>query len=613
MNIEEHLQELTVKILRSACDLHITEQQVIVNHTRSDVEGDYTVVMFPFVKALKLSPDAVGAILGPKIIEGSKYFSDSSVVKGFLNFTLTKEYYQDTLARIAGDKDYGRKVKQGKSVIVEFCSPNTNKPLHLGHIRNILLGWSMSMILDELGYDVLKTQIINDRGIAVCKSMIAWQKYGAGATPSSTGIKSDHFVGKYYVEFDKKLKAEYAIWQATDAGKAHYNLHKKEDQSLEEFFKAYKNNYFNEFSALGKEAKEMLLRWEANDTEVKELWKKMNNWVYEGFETTYKTLGVEFDKLYYESKTYLLGKEYIEKGLDKDTFYKKEDGSVWIDLEAKKLDHKLVLRSDGTSVYMTQDIGTAEKRYEETPAEKMIYVVGDEQEYHFKVLFEILKKINVPYADGLYHLSYGMVDLPTGRMKSREGTVVDADDLIAEIIQEAENSAKERGELEEITKEEQKEIYRKIGLSALKFFILRVSAKRRMVFDPKESLDMQGQTGPYIQNAYVRIASVLRRNEHAVSGYDGYTDLHSTEKVLIKEIAKYPSILQDAADKYDPSLMANYAYNLAKCFHRFYHDVSILKAENEAARNFRLLLSKQVALVLKKSMRLLGIEMPEKM
>jgi arginyl-tRNA synthetase len=613
MNIEKHLQELTVAILGDDFDLQISEQQVIVNLTRSEIEGDYTVVMFPFVKALKKSPDELGAILGPKIIEGSKYFSASNVVKGFLNFSLTEQYYLDTFKTISEDEYYGKSPKKNKNVIVEFCSPNTNKPLHLGHIRNILLGWSMSMILEELGYDVLKTQIINDRGIAVCKSMIAWQKYGNGATPESEGLKSDHFVGSYYVTFDKKIKEEYATWQSTSEAKDHYNLHKKDEQTEEQFFKDYKNRYFNEFSALGREAKEMLLKWEANDPDVIALWNKMNNWVYEGFETTYKALGVEFDKLYYESQTYLLGKEYIDKGLEGGTFYKKEDNSVWIDLEAEKLDHKLVLRSDGTSVYMTQDIGTAEKRYEETPAEKMIYVVGDEQEYHFKVLFEILKKLNVPYAEGLHHLSYGMVDLPTGRMKSREGTVVDADDLIAEIITEAENSAKERGELEGLTEAEQKEVYRKIGLSALKFFILRVSAKRRMVFNPQESLDMQGQTGPYIQNAYVRIASVLRRNETSVTKTHNYTGLHDAEKVLIKELVKYPTVLQEAADKYDPSLVSSYAYTLAKAFHKFYHDVSILKAETEDARTFRILLSQQVALVLKKSMRLLGIEMPEKM
>ncbi len=607
------LQKITAEVLSEKFDCPTEADSVAVNYTKDDIDGDYTIVLFPYVKRLGKNPMELGKEIGEEIVGALSTAKSYNVLKGFLNINLTDAYYKDLLKKISQDPEYGREERNGKKVMVEFSSPNTNKPLHLGHIRNILLGWSVSQILDEVGYEVIKTQIVNNRGIAICKSMLAWSAYGEGATPESTGIKGDHFIGKYYVEFETRFKAEYKTWQESAEGKAVYQASKKEEQTAEAFFKAFKNNYFNTHSALGSKAKDVLLKWEAGDTAVVDQWKMMNDWVYAGFDVTYDKLGVSFDSMYYESDTYLLGKQHIEQGLEKGVFYKKDDGSVWIDLEDQKLDHKLVLRSDGTSVYMTQDIGTVEQRYAETGAEKMVYTVADEQDYHFKALFAIMKKLGASYADGLHHLSYGMVDLPTGKMKSREGTVVDADVLMEEVAVEAKNSAAEKGEIAEMSAEEQAEVIDRIAKAALKFFILRVGAKKRMVFDPKESLDMQGQTGPYIQNAYVRIASVLRKQEGDLAQHDTYTDLQEEELVLIQELAKYPEILQSSADNYDPSNLANYCYNLAKSYHRFYHEQRILTAETEAAKHFRIDLSVQVAKVLKRGMFLLGIDMPERM
>ncbi len=589
-------------------------EDIVLQLTKKEFNGDYTLVVFPYTKVLRSKPELIAEKLGAHIVESLDIVSSFNVIKGFLNFELSTAYWIDTLSQINAIDDIGRFPSNGQKVSVEFSSPNTNKPLHLGHIRNILLGWSTSQILQTAGYDVVNTQIINDRGIAICKSMLAWDKFAAGAEPQSTGTKGDHFVGQYYIEFENRFRQEYLEWQESKAADMVFKSRDKKDLDKPEFFKSYKNEYFNEHSALGREAKAMLLKWEANDPEVRSLWAKMNGWVYDGFNQTYSDLGVSFDTLYYESDTYLLGKDIIRQGLDSDNFYRKEDGSVWVDLTDRGLDNKILLRSDGTSVYMTQDLGTAQKRYDDLETSKMIYVVADEQDYHFQVLFEIMKKLETPFASGMYHLSYGMVDLPSGRMKSREGRVVDADDLIVEVIGEVEKAAKERGELTELTETERKEIYRKIGLSALKFFILKVNPQKRMTFNPEESVDMQGQTGPYIQNAYVRIQSVKRRlNDQTFDEIADYAEIDPTEIEILKSLITYEEEILKAAEHYDPSGIANYSYELAKKYHKFYHDVRILKAETKAAKSFRLMLSHNVAKVLKHSMHLLGIEMPERM
>ena len=614
MNILDIIQDGVAKGVKELYDHDIDPSSVNLSGTRKEFEGDYTVVVFPFTKAAKKKPDVIGEELGNYLTQNIGQLVRFNVIKGFLNLVVSDDYWTDFLQDIAQQEQYGQHQPNGKKVMVEFSSPNTNKPLHLGHIRNILLGWSTSRILEAAGYEVVRVQIVNDRGIAICKSMLAWQKFGEGATPESMGKKSDHFVGHFYVLFEQKFKEEYTAWQASEEGQKVFAEKQKKDQDQTAFFKAYKNTYFNEYSALGQEAKSMLLQWEAGDEATIALWKKMNNWVYQGFDVTYENLGVHFDKLYYESNTYLLGKETVLNGLENSTFYKKEDGSVWIDLEDAKLDHKLVLRSDGTSVYMTQDIGTAQLRYQDYGVDKMVYVVADEQDYHFKVLFEILKRLGEPYADGLHHLSYGMVDLPSGKMKSREGTVVDADDLMAEVKEEARMNSGERGTIIDLPKEEQDDIIRKIGLAALKYFIVRVNPQKRMTFDPKESVDMQGQTGPYIQNAFVRIQSVLRKaGEIDFAKAKDYTTLQPQEKDIILQLFDFPNIIEQAANDYDPSHVGAYCYNLAKLYHKFWHDLPMLKAETEAAKVFRLMLSTQLAKTLQFGMDLLGIEMPHKM
>lgn len=599
--------------LKTTYGVDSTLDTVQIAQTRKEFEGDYTIVIFPYVKEIRQKPADIGTALGQYLVDHVDYITSYNVIQGFLNFSFSTSWWADRLTAIAADSKYGEREPNGKKVMVEFCSPNTNKPLHLGHIRNILLGWSCSQILDAAGYEVIKTQIINDRGIAVCKSMLAWQKFADGATPASTDTKGDHFVGKYYVKFESAFKEEYKAWQESEEGQSIYSAKAKEGQDQEAFYKAYKNAYFNDYSNLGAEAKEMLLKWEAGDAKTKALWQQLNDWVYEGFGETYKALGVSFDKLYYESDTYLLGKDAVEYGLTKGVFEKDDDGSVWCDLSDIGMDRKIVLRADGTAVYITQDIGTAMVRNREYGVESMVYVVGDEQDYHFKVLFEILKRLGEPYAKHLHHLSYGMVDLPTGRMKSREGTVVDADDLVKEVIAEAANSADERGEIGMLTEEDKAEVLRKIGLSALKYFIIKVSPKKRMVFNPAESVDMQGQTGPYIQNAYVRVQSVLRKFDEQQSANTAYTDLNEFELALVKTLLIYPDTVQQAAADYDPSTVASYCYDLAKQYHRFYHEVRILTAETEDAKSFRLRLSSTVARTLEHGMHLLGIGMPERM
>lgn len=614
MNILDTIQQGVIRGVEALYQHEITPKQITLNSTRKEFDGDYTVVVFPFTRMAKKKPEQIGEELGRFLVEHVEEITNFNVIKGFLNLTVSDDYWQSFLFDMAAQSDYGRHPRNGQRVMVEFSSPNTNKPLHLGHIRNILLGWSTAQILEAAGYDVVRVQIVNDRGIAICKSMLAWQRFGEGSTPESTNTKSDHFVGKYYVLFEQKFQEEYRAWQQGPEGLAAYREKAKEDQDEIAFFKSFKNTYFNEHSALGAEAKDMLRQWEAGDPQTIALWKRMNNWVYEGFDITYDRLGVSFDKLYYESETYLLGKDAIEQGLQDGVFYQKEDGSVWIDLTDAKLDHKLVLRSDGTSVYMTQDIGTAQLRYQDFPVDKMVYVVADEQDYHFKVLFEIMKRLGAPYAEGMYHLSYGMVDLPTGKMKSREGTVVDADDLMHEVIEEARQNAQERGTLTEVTAEEQSAIIRQVGLAALKFFIIKVQPRKRMTFDPKESVDMQGQTGPYVQNAYVRIQSVLRKaGSWDLAFAKKYQQLETAEKDLIANLFAFPEVIRLAAEEYDPSTVANFCFDLAKAYHRFYHDYSILRAESEEAKAFRLVLSQGIAQVLQQGMYLLGIDMPARM
>lgn len=593
--------------------LNIHHNDIQVSETRKEFNGDYTYVVFPLVKELKLKPTDIAKKLGSTLVDNLDIVVGYECVQGFLNLKLSDSFWIDCLHRISKENKYGYATSNYKKVLVEFASPNTNKPLHLGHIRNILLGWSCSRILIANGYDIINTQIVNDRGIAICKSMLAWQKFGSGSTPQSTGIKGDHFVGDYYVLFEKAFVEEYSTFQQTAEAQIVY-VESGSSDTKEDFFKKYKNQYFNTYSTLGAEARTMLLNWEKGDQSTLELWRQMNQWVYEGFDVTYRNMGVDFDSIYYESDTYLLGKDVINDGLDKGYFYKKDDGSVWVDLSNAGMDQKILLRNDGTSVYITQDIGTARQRYLDHKMDGMVYTVADEQDYHFKVLFEIAKRMGEPYADGLHHLSYGMVDLPTGKMKSREGTVVDADDLIDEVIEEARILSAERGEIESLSKPDQENILRKIGLGALKYFIIKVQPQKRMTFDPKESVDMQGQTGPYIQNAYVRIQSVKRKmTDNVHIEWNQYEEINEFEKTLIRHLINFPDIIKQAGEQLDPSTIANFAYALAKDYHRFYHEVRILNAETEAAKIFRTVLSDRTGYVLMTAMDLLGIEMPERM
>lgn len=590
--IQQTLVEQTVAAVKALYGADIPESQISLQDTRKEFEGQITIVTFPVTRFSKKSPEQTGTEIGEYLKANVEAISAFNVIKGFLNISLSDSYWIALLNNTIAAADFGKFPANGKKLMVEYSSPNTNKPLHLGHIRNNLLGYSVSEILKAYGYDIIKANLVNDRGIHICKSMLAWQKFGNGETPESTGMKGDHLVGKYYVVFDKEYKKE------IDALKA---------QGLSEE-EAKKN------APLMLEAQEMLRKWEAGDEEVISLWKTMNNWVYEGFETTYKQLGVDFDKYYYESNTYLLGKDIIQEGLDKGVFFKKEDNSVWIDLSDEGLDQKLVLRGDGTSVYITQDLGTAQLKFDEFGMDESIYVVGNEQDYHFKVLFSILKKLGRPWADGLFHLSYGMVDLPSGKMKSREGTVVDADDLMAEMIETAKTRTEELGKTEDFTEEEKAELYHTIGMGALKYFLLKVDPKKRLLFDPNESVDFQGHTGPFIQYTHARIKSVLRKagyveNETKVNP----GRLSSYELDLIKALSEYPSIVEASAKEFSPAQLANYAYEVAKLYNKFYHEESILKAEDEDVKAFRLTLSASAARILAESMRLLGIKVPDRM
>ncbi len=592
----------------------IADEELVLSPTKKEFVGDYTLVCFGLSKKLRQKPQEIAANIGQWLMTSQDpIIAGYNVIQGFLNLSLSATYWHHVLKSLEDNRWY-EWPRNGSKVLVEFSSPNTNKPLHLGHIRNILLGWSTFKVLDKIGYDVIRTQIINDRGIAICKSMIAWKLFGDGATPYSTSVKGDHLVGEYYRKFELAFSDEYKTWQTTANAKSLFENRTKADQTEDLFFKNFKNTYFNEYSNIGRQAKEMLLKWEEGDLETRHLWKQMNAWVYEGFNITYDSLGVAFDTLYYESDTYLLGKDMINRGLTQEVFYREIDGSVWVNLEDVGLDRKILLRNDGTSVYMTQDLGTADQRHQDTGAEKMIYVVADEQDYHFKALFEILKKLKVPYAEGLYHLSYGMVDLPSGRMKSREGTVVDADDLLAEVLQEVCSNSVDRTELNDLNTEDRLEIYKKIALSAIKFFILKVNPRKRMIFDPTESVDIQGQTGPYIQNAYVRIHSIYRKiNQSADEDYTQYDTLAVAERDVLRSATEFRLKIEEAAANYDPSSIATFAYELAKHFHKMYHDVRIINAESEAARIFRMKLAAVVARQLKESMDLIGVEMPERM
>lgn len=593
MNIEQHISTATFAAVKALYNQDLPENQLTLQDTRPEFEGQLTIVVFPIVRFSKKSPEVTANELGAFLQENVEEITGFNVIKGFLNLSISQAYWLNLFNTEVLKPDFGLIPSSGKKVMVEYSSPNTNKPLHLGHVRNNLLGYSVSELLKANGAEVYKVNLVNDRGIHICKSMLAWQKWSNGETPESSGIKGDHLVGKYYVIFDKEYKKE------IDALKA-------EGQTEEE---AKKN------APLIKEAQSMLLAWENGDPEVKALWSKMNGWVYDGFAVSYKNLGVDFDKYYYESNTYLLGKDTVEEGLAKGVFFKKEDGSVWIDLTEDGLDQKLVLRADGTSVYITQDLGTAEMKYDDFAMDESIYVVGNEQDYHFKVLFLILQKLGKSWATGLHHLSYGMVDLPNGKMKSREGTVVDADDLVKEMIETAKQKTEALGKINDFSEEEKETLYHNIGLGALKYFLLKVEPKKRLLFDPAESIDFQGNTGPFIQYTHARIKSLLNKAGY-VSSATTTTDLalSATELELMMLLAKYPAEIAIAAKGLSPASLANYLYEVAKVFNKFYHEVPpIIKEENAEMRQLRLNLSAVVANVLKAGMRLLGITVPERM
>ncbi len=627
MELEQLLNQQVKKAVKHLYQTEVNNNLIQFQKTRKDFDGDITLVTFTLLKTSKKSPEQTGKDIGNYLKVNVKEISDFNIVKGFLNLVIADEFWLKQLNQINSTTNYGLNYSNTNTLMVEYSSPNTNKPLHLGHLRNNFLGYSVSEILKVNGNKVIKTQIINDRGIHICKSMVAWQKFGNGETPETTGVKGDKLVGKYYVEFDKHLRQQAKhIMQEWESG----NFLSATPQQKIEFLKyeqAKTGKDEKQIKALTSkqlelaknatpilnEAKQMLVKWEAKDPQVYALWQKMNGWVYKGFEQTYKTMGVNFDKLYYESDTYLIGKTLVEDGLKKGIFFKKQDGSVWIDLTDEGLDEKLVLRSDGTAVYMTQDMGTASQRYKDYPAlNGMIYTVGNEQDYHFKVLFLILKKLGYAWANNCYHLSYGMVDLPSGKMKSREGTVVDADDLMAEVVQKAKEMTQERGHIEGMSNEEKENLYKIIGMGGLKYYLLKVDPKKRMMFNPKESVDLNGNTGPFIQYAHARISSLLRKAEK-LKTISTNVELHPSEKELIKQLIDYPQTIKEAGENYSPALIANYTYDLVKIYNSFYQSVSIFREENTDKVNLRLQLSKQVAKVIKSSMKLLGIEVPERM
>ena len=590
VNIEEFISSV---VARAAQELYGVSDNIQIQKTRKEFEGDYTVVVFPLLRASKKSPEATATELGEKIVATTPEIRGFNVIKGFLNLVVDASFWASRFEEIVATENFGMAEPSGRTIMIEYSSPNTNKPLHLGHIRNNLLGYSVATILKANGHNVIKVNLVNDRGIHICKSMLAWQLYGGGETPESSGMKGDHLVGKYYVEFDKHYKAEVKALVAEGMS---------EDEAKKK-------------ASIMVAAQEMLRKWEAKDEEVYSLWETMNGWVYEGFDVTYKALGVDFDKVYYESQTYLLGKSLVEDGLQKDVFFRKEDNSVWIDLEADGLDQKLLLRGDGTSVYMTQDLGTALSRFEENSLDDMIYVVGNEQNYHFQVLKLVLKKLGYEWSDNIFHLSYGMVELPEGKMKSREGTVVDADDLIADMVGTAREMSQELGKLDGVSEEEAAAISEMVGLGALKYFILKVDPKKTMLFDPRESIDFNGNTGPFIQYTHARIRSILRKAEESGVTTEGYAkaQLLPEEIELIKALSEYPATVRVAGQQFAPSVIAAYAYDLAKQFNGYYHDHSILKEERTEVRALRLMLASEVARVIRSAMSLLGINVPERM
>lgn len=592
MSIVNQVKPIVVKTLKDLYGQDITEQDVTINSTKPEFEGDYTLVLFGFVKSLKKSPELLGQEIGEAMVKANPgLFSSYNVIKGFLNLTITDAYWLDVLTSNYNNPRFGFKSANGQKVMVEYSSPNTNKPIHLGHLRNNFLGWSVAQILKESGYEVIKSCIVNDRGIHICKSMIAWQLFANGATPYTTHTKGDHFVGEYYVKFNDEYKKQ--VEELVAGGM------KKEEAEKE--------------APIMKGTQQMLLDWEAGKPDVMELWRTMNGWVYEGFDVTYKRIGSDFQKMYYESETYLPGKRFVEEGLKQGVFFKKDDGSVWIDLTNEGLDEKLVLRKDGTSVYITQDLGLAQQKYEEFQYDQSIYVIADEQNYHMKVLKLILQKLGKPYADGIYHLSYGMVELPSGRMKSREGTVVDADEIIEEMVTVARNKTEELGKVKDFTPAELTELYDIIALGALKFFLLRVDPKKRMIFNPEESIDFHGFTGPFVQYTHARIKSILRKepgnNEKIQTG----SPLLKLEKDLVVMLEQYATVIEQAVVEHNPSLLAIYVFNLAKLFNAFYTEHSVMNAESAEKKQLRLQLSEMTANVIKSGMSLLGIKVPERM
>ena len=595
MKIEQQIQQAAMAAVKALYGQEVPEKMVQLQKTRSEFEGSLTLVVFPFVKMARKSPEQTGQELGEYLVQNCDAISKFNVVKGFLNLSISDEAWLSLLTDIDADAHYGEKAADENSplVMIEYSSPNTNKPLHLGHVRNNLLGWSLAQIMAANGNKVVKTNIVNDRGIHICKSMLAWLKYGNGETPESSGKKGDHLIGDYYVAFDKHYREEIKelVAQGMDEEKA-----KQE-------------------APLIKEAHEMLVKWENNDPEVRALWEKMNNWVYAGFDETYKKMGVGFDKIYYESQTYLKGKAKVEEGLAKGLFERHEDNSVWADLTNEGLDQKLLLRSDGTSVYMTQDIGTAEMRFQDYPIDKMIYVVGNEQNYHFQVLSILLDRLGFKWGKELVHFSYGMVELPNGKMKSREGTVVDADDLMELMVEDAYKTSMELGKFDDMTEEERREIARIVGMGALKYFILKVDARKNMLFNPEESIDFNGNTGPFIQYTYARIRSILRKAASltCTNGLTCATCLSDKEVELIQKMSEYGAAVEQAGKDYSPSGIANYCYELTKVFNQFYHDFSILNEPDEQKKAVRLMLAKNVAKIIKNAMALLGIEVPERM